>query len=264
MGFCTVLQYATDGLIQTQYSYFVINALLIILAVLAMGIGFGFKTIYCIVVSSLAMGILSNCSALHCVEGEFFYVRENMLIALIAGSLEAVGIGLVIRNGGSTGGTDIIAQTIAHYTPISVGTVSFCFNGLVVGSSGYFIGFQPMLFSVIGMFCSSFMVNYVLTGFGTRRSKTVYIISDDIDSIGDRVVHELKRSGTVWEATGYYTGLRHKILMVLVQNHQYQRLLRIISQEDPRAFVYVGEAYRVLGKGFAPLKKIADSTVAED
>ena len=121
-----------------------------------------------------------------------------------------------------------------------------------------------MLFSIIGMFCSSFMVNYVLTGFGTRRSKTVYIISDDIDSIGDRVVHELKRSGTVWEATGYYTGLRHKILMVLVQNHQYQRLLRIISQEDPRAFVYVGEAYRVLGKGFAPLKRIADSTVAED
>ena len=52
--------------------------------------------------------------------------------------------------------------------------------------------------------------------------------------------------------------------MVLVQNHQYQRLIRIINQEDPSAFVYVGEAYRVMGKGFAPLRKVADTTVAED
>ena len=121
-----------------------------------------------------------------------------------------------------------------------------------------------MLFSIIGMFCSSFMVNYVLTGIGTRRSKTVYVISDNIETIGERVVKELKRSGTVWEATGFYTGKKHHIIMVLVQNHQYQRLIRIINQEDPSAFVYVGEAYRVMGKGFAPLRKVADTTVAED
>ena len=90
------------------------------------------------------------------------------------------------------------------------------------------------------------------------------MLENDLAVIGERVVNEMKRSGTVWEATGFYTGKKHKILMVLVQNHQYQRLLRIINQEDPSAFVYVGEAYRVLGKGFSPLRKIADTTVAED
>ena len=242
---------------------FLVNLPLITVGVFVFGFKYSIKTF---IGSSLLSIWVSTLGKLTGYTG-FLDVSEpvNILLsAIFVGVLLGTGIGLTMKSGCNTGGTDIIAQTIAHYTPIAVGTVSFCFNCLVVGSSGYFIGFQPMLFSVIGMFCSSFMVNYVLTGFGTRRSKTVYIISDNIDSIGDRVVHELKRSGTVWEATGYYTGLRHKILMVLVQNHQYQRLLRIISQEDPRAFVYVGEAYRVLGKGFAPLKRIADSTVAED
>ena len=95
MGLCTVIQYATGGVIQAQYSYFVINALLIIVAVIAMGIGFGFKTIYCIVMSSLAMQLLESWPALASVEGNFFYVPERVLIPIIAGVLEALGIGLV-------------------------------------------------------------------------------------------------------------------------------------------------------------------------
>ena len=242
---------------------FLVNLPLITVGVLVFGFKYSLKTF---IGSSLLSIWVSTLGRITGYTG-FLDVSEpvNILLsAVFGGVLLGSGIGLTMKSGCNTGGTDIIAQTVAHYTPIAVGTVSFFINGLVVGASGYFIGFQPMLFSIIGMFCSSFMVNYVLTGFGTRRSKTVYIISDNIDTIGYRVVHELKRSGTVWEATGFYTGKNHKILMVLVQNHQYQRLLRIINQEDPRAFVYVGEAYRVLGKGFAPLKKVADTTVAED
>ena len=69
MGLCTIVQYATGGFIQAQYSYIVINAVLIIVAVLAMGIGFGFKTIYCIVVSSLAMGLVGSLDFLHSAPG---------------------------------------------------------------------------------------------------------------------------------------------------------------------------------------------------
>ena len=242
---------------------FFVNLPLIAVGIFVFGLKYSLKTFIGSTLLSFWVSFFGNLTGYT----GFLDVTEpvNILLsAIFGGVLLGTGIGITMKSGCNTGGTDIIAQTIAHYTPIAVGTVSFCFNGLVVGASGYFIGFQPMLFSIIGMFCSSFMVNYVLTGIGTRRSKTVYVISDDIATIGKRVVNELKRSGTVWEATGFYTGKKHKILLVLVQNHQYQRLLRIINQEDPTAFVYVGEAYRVLGKGFAPLRKIADTTVAED
>ena len=112
MGLCTIIQYATAGVIPAQYSYVVINAVLIIIAVLAMGIGFGFKTIYCIAVSTLAMGIVSGLETLHCVPGGFFYIQERVLIPIVAGAFEAVGIGLVLRYGGSTGGTDIVALMV--------------------------------------------------------------------------------------------------------------------------------------------------------
>ncbi len=187
-----------------------------------------------------------------------------LLSALFGGIMLGTGIGITMKAGCNTGGTDIIAQSIAHYTPLAVGTISFCFNALVVGSSGYFIGLQPMLFSIIGMACSSYMVNYVLTGFGTRRSKAVYIVSDNMERIGKDIVKEMKKTGTLLDGTGVYTQHEHKILLVLVQNHQYQKLLRIINRDDPKAFVFVNEAYNVMGKGFVPLKKVADATTAED
>ena len=112
MGLCTIIQYATGGFLQAQYTYIGINAILIVIAVLAMGIGFGFKTIYCIVVSSFAMGLLGSIEAIHSVPGEFFFIQEKVLIPVFAGALEAVGIGLVLRYGGSTGGTDIISLMI--------------------------------------------------------------------------------------------------------------------------------------------------------
>ena len=74
MGLCTVVQYATGGFIQAQYSYIALNAILIVVAVLAMGIGFGFKTIWCIVVSTLAMQLLAGAEFMHSVPGQFFFV----------------------------------------------------------------------------------------------------------------------------------------------------------------------------------------------
>ena len=131
MGLCTIIQYATGGVIQAQYSYIVVNALLIIIAVLAMGIGFGFKTIYCILMSSVAMQIIGGVTALHCIPGEFFYMQETVLIPIMAGFLEAVGIGLVLRYGGSTGGTDIIALMINKFWPISL-SMAFLVTDLII------------------------------------------------------------------------------------------------------------------------------------
>ena len=102
MGLSTIIQYATGGLIPAQYTYIAINALLILIAVFAMGIGFGFKTIYAIMMSTLAMHLIAGATWLQCIPGEFFYVKDTLLVPVIAGTLEATGLGLVIRFGGST------------------------------------------------------------------------------------------------------------------------------------------------------------------
>ena len=131
MGLCTVIQYATG--LPAQYTYIAVNALLIIVAVIAMGIGFGFKTIWCIAVSSVVMDLIARVPALHAIPGEFFFMEERLLIPVVAGVFEAVGLGLVLRYGGSTGGTDIIAVMINKYWPISLSTVFLVSDVVICG-----------------------------------------------------------------------------------------------------------------------------------
>ena len=139
MGLCTIIQYATADLIPAQVSYIAINAVLMVVAVLAMGIGFGFKTIYCIVVSTLAMGLISGIEVLHSVPGEFFYIEERVLVPIFAGVLEALGIGLILRYGGSTGGSDIVALMVNKYWPVSLST-TFLIMGVI---SSFIMGWGP-------------------------------------------------------------------------------------------------------------------------
>ncbi len=183
-----------------------------------------------------------------------------LLSALFGGVLMGTGIGLTMKSGSNTGGTDIISQSVAKYFPIRVGTVSFMVNAVVVSCGGAFLGLQQMLFAIIAMFLSSQMTNYVLMGFGTNRAKAVYILSNDyIAQISQRVMTELHRGGTVLQGTGIYTDKAHSLLIVIVPNNQLNYLMKIIDAEDPLAFVFITEAYEVLGRGFASLKKVAES-----
>ena len=182
-----------------------------------------------------------------------------LLSAMFGGVLMGIGIGLTMRSGSNTGGTDVISQVVSHYFPLRVGTVSFSVNAVVVSCGGIFLGLQPMLFAIIAMFLSSQLTNYVLLGFGTNIAKAVYILSDEhVPDISQRVITELHRGGTVLQGTGIYTDKAHSLLIVIVPNNQLNYLMKIISAEDPSAFVFVTEAYEVLGRGFVSLKKAAE------
>ncbi len=240
-----------------------VNIPLIAVGMAVFGVKYGLKTLIGSSLLSAWVSLLSRLTGYRSIL-DVSAPAYVLLSAVFGGVLLGCGIGLTMKSGCNTGGADIIAQSIAHFTPVPVGTISFCFNALVVGASGYYIGLEPMLFSIIGMFCSSYTVNYVLTGFGTRRSKAVYIVSDHMEEIGHAVVEEMHKTGTLLSGTGVYTNTEHKILLVLVQNHQYQRLLRLVNAHDPAAFVFVNEAYNVMGKGFSELRRVADATTAED
>lgn len=254
MGLCTIIQYATGGFIQAQYSYIVINALLIIIAVLAMGIGFGFKTIYCIIVSSIAMGILSEITSIHCLPGSFFFVKETLLIPVIAGAMEAVGIGLVLRVGGSTGGTDIIALMVNKFWPISL-SVAFLITDLVICSLLLFLPgkvFSDMCYGLVELVTFSLMIDMVVGG--KKSSYQLLVFSEHYDVIADHIIHKMERGVTLLKAQGWYTKSDKNVLLILISQKELPSLTRVIKDTDPRAFMSISPTNNVYGEGFEEIK----------
>ena len=254
MGLCTVIQYATGGLIPAQYSYFAVNALLIIIAIIAMGIGFGFKTIYCIVMSSVAMQIVASIPEVHSVAGQFFYVRETLLIPIIAGILEAVGLGLVLRFGASTGGTDIIALMINKYWPVSLSKV-FLISDFVIVCLLLFLPdktFTDMVYGFVEIITFSALIDYVVGG--NRTSFQLLVFSDHYADIADHITRNMNRGVTVLSAQGWYTGQEKNVLLILISRKQLPELTRVIKDVDPKAFMSVSSTNNVYGEGFDEIK----------
>lgn len=254
MGLCTVVQYATGGMIPAQYSYFAVNALLIIVAVIAMGIGFGFKTIYCIVMSSLAMEVVASIPEIHSVAGQFFFVRETLLIPIIAGLLEAVGLGLVLRYGASTGGTDIIALMINKYWPVSLSKV-FLISDLVIVALLLFLPdktFTDMIYGLVEIITFSALIDYVVGG--DKSSYKLLVFSDRYADIADHIIHNMDRGVTVLSARGWYTKQEKNVLLILISRKQLPNLTKVIKEVDPKAFMSVSSTNNVYGEGFEEIK----------
>lgn len=254
MGLCTIIQFATKGLIQAQYSYIAINAVLIIIAMFAMGIGFGFKTIYCIVVSTLAMGILGGLESIHSIPGGFFFVQERVLVPVIAGALEALGIGIIIRYGGSTGGTDIVALMVNKYWPVSL-SVTFLVTDLVICSLLLLLpdkNFSDMCYGLESLVVFSLMVDIVVGG--KRSSYQLLVFSERYSEIADHIINNMDRGVTVLRAQGWYTKQDKNVLLILISQKQLPSLTKVIKDTDPRAFMSISPTNNVYGEGFEEIK----------
>ena len=254
MGLCTVIQYATAGFIKAQYSYVVINAVLIIIAVLLMGIGFGFKTIYCIAVSTLAMGLVSRLGVLHCVPGGFFYIQERVLIPIVAGVFEAVGIGLVLRYGGSTGGTDIVALMVNKYWPVSL-SMAFRVADLVICAMLLFLpdkNFSDMCYALEEVVVFSMMIDTVVGG--KRSSYQLMVFSEKYGEIADHIIQNMDRGVTVLKAQGWFTKKEKNVLYILISQRELPSLTKVIRETDPKAFMSVSPTNNVYGEGFEEIK----------
>lgn len=254
MGLCTIIQYATGDLIPAQVSYIAINAVLMVIAVLAMGIGFGFKTIYCIVVSTLAMGLISGMDALHSVPGEFFYIEEKVLVPIFAGVLEALGIGLILRYGGSTGGSDIVALMINKYWPVSLST-TFLIMDLFICAALLLLpekNFSDMCYGLEMVVVFSFMVDTVVGG--KKSSYQLFVFSDRYKEIADYIIYKMERGVTVLQAQGWYTKKSREVLMILISQKELPSLNKVIKDIDPRAFMSISATNNVYGEGFEEMK----------
>lgn len=247
-GLATVIQYATNGLIQVSYSYLVINVALVVIGTLVLGRGFGAKTIYSIILSSILLRVLPDmipwCSN----------IQEPFINALLGGAIGGVGIYMIFLQGGSTGGTDIIALIIGKYREVSPGTVFMWCDLLIIGSIIFLPdkGLQDVVYGYIQMVSFTYTLDMLLTG--NKQSVQIMIFSSKYKEIADALVHQKDKGVTALNATGWYSQTDTRVLLVVVRKYNLTEVMRTIKDIDDHAFTSVTQVQSVYGQGFDQIK----------
>lgn len=261
-GIAAIVYYALK--IPMGYTYFVVNAILLAIAMKILGSGFGGKTIYAIVLASVMLNIWP-----HILPDAFirdFALANGKLICNIAGGvMSGVGIGLAISHGGSTGGTDIIALLINKYRNISPGKILLWVDVLVILSAlivpsydadGNKLVFAERIATTVYGFVLIAVNSYVLDLYlaGSKQSVQVMIFSQKYQELADAVAFDLKRGVSILPAYGWYSKSENKVLMVVARKSALNNLLKKVKEIDPEAFISVTSAMGVYGKGFDTIK----------
>jgi uncharacterized membrane-anchored protein YitT (DUF2179 family) len=176
---------------------------------------------------------------------------DPLLYTLFGGLLDGLGIGLVLRGRGTTGGTDIVAQLLNRYRGLPFGQVLILVNGVILFGAALVVGLIPVLYALVVNYVSGRVVDFVQEGGSYARAAMV--ITDNHRAVQDAVFQQLGRGVTVLEARGGYTDTSRPALYIVVARTQVTLLKRIIADLDPCAFVVVSEAHEVLGEGFQPV-----------
>ena len=254
-GIATLIFYATG--ISTGISVFVINGILVLISLKVLGPSFGIKTVYSIIVSSVFFFFLQRWITDPMLAGEIKpFVEEKILAAILGGGLAGLAIGVAFTQGGSTGGTDIVAMMICKYRNISQGRVILLID-IVIISCSYFVieedKIQAIIYGFVVMGVCSYCIDLVLTG--NKQSVQAFIFTSKPQEVAERIVNEMHRGVTVIKGTGWYTKHEGDILMVVAHKRESQMILRIVKDEDPKAFMTMNTVMGAYGKGFEQIRK---------
>ena len=254
-GIATLIFYATG--ISTGMSVFVINAILVLISLKVLGPSFGIKTVYSIIVASVFFYVLQRYITEPMLAGEMpLFVNEKFLSALIGGALAGTAIGIAFTQGGSTGGTDIVAMMVCKYRNISQGKVILFCDIVIIGCS-YFVletdKIQAIIYGFVVMGVCSYCIDLVLTG--NKQSVQAFIFTSHPEKVADRIINEMHRGVTVIKGTGWYTKRDGNILMVVTHKRESQQIFRIVKEEDPKAFMTMNTVMGAYGQGFEMIRK---------
>ena len=236
--------------------YFGINVGLLILAWFVLGRGFGIKTIYSILLSTLLFRVLGSESMrfLWSVEGEVLYVGDGILVPIIGGLLEAIGLSLIILRGGSTGGTDILALIVNKFWPITIGRFYVMADFVVITLLIFVPGhcFTDVVYGYITMGVCAYVLDLIT--LGKESSVQVLIFSNKLQLIGDYITRIMGRGVTALKAIGWFTQEDRQVLMVMLRKIELTDLVKAVKEIDPKAFVTIVPANSVYGEGFDEMK----------
>ncbi len=243
-GLATTIYYLSD--IPVGITVFILNMILILFSMKNIGASFGIKTIFGVTALSIFLGIFQKLI-------KASPVSDLFMASIIGGILIGVGIGIAFSQGGSTGGTDIIAKIINKYRNISPGKVILISDVFIISSSYIvFNSIEKIVYGLVVMAVVAYTVDIFLEG--AKQSLQVFIFSKEYQKIADRIGEDIDRGITILNGVGWYSDKETKVLLVILRKYEAHNIYRIIKEIDPNAFMSVSKVMGVYGKGFDRIK----------
>ncbi len=225
----------------------IINGALLLLGLVVLGKQCTVKTIYS---SALYTGLIYLFELIGKVADIQHPVTGGSTFLALTYSILLFGVGgaLIFNCGASSGGTDIIALILKKYTRLNIGVALFVVDFIVVSITIYSVSIEIALYSFMGLFAKSFLLDSIIEGLG--RTKYITVITCMPDEIGKYIIEEVNHSYTVYEAKGGYSGEPKKVILTICKRNEAWKLKTKIKQIDPSAFIIISNANEIMGKGF--------------
>jgi uncharacterized membrane-anchored protein YitT (DUF2179 family) len=258
-GLAAIVYYATQ--FPNSYTYFLVNAALLIIGLRILGWKFLVKTIYAIIILTILLEFMRNAVPLD-ENGRFVKILgegQDFMSLVIGCIMTGSALGIVFLNNGSTGGTDIIAASVNKFHNVSLGTVLTFVDFIIIGSCFFIPQFGNMLqrcTMVVFGFCTMVIENYILDYIMEKRRESVQflIFSNKWQEIANAIGTKMDHGVTILDGHGWYTGEERKVLCILARKNESIMIFRLIKMIDPNAFVSQSSVTGVYGEGFDEMK----------
>ena len=221
----------------------VINVLFLVVGFLVLDKGFGFRTVYC---SLLSAGMIQVFSWVFPMSGPL--TDQLVLELFFAVILPALGSAILFNIGASSGGTDIAAMILKKYTGMDVGRALLVSDVVIAAAALFVFDIRAGLCSLLGLALKSVLVDSAIESFNRR--KAFFVITSHPEEVCDYVTHTLVRGATVWQAQGAYTHEVNHVVLTVLSRGQAVMLRRHLKEVDPHAFLIVANSSEIFGKGF--------------
>jgi len=238
-GIATVLHYVFE--LPVGWTMLVLNIPLFLAGVAFLGKSVGIKTL----VGSLLFSFFTE------ITESFPVPTQDLILSTVYGGVVlGLGLGLVFRGRGSTGGTDLASMILHHFVPsISEGQGILIIDFFVIILSGLTFNWELAMYGWISLFISSKVIDLILEGF--NYAKAVYIISTQAEEVSRKIMTELDRGVTLFNAKGGYSREEKNVLLCVITRFEIAKLKGIVHEIDPKAFVIIHDVHEVLGEGFS-------------
>ncbi|MEI2663000.1 YitT family protein [Rossellomorea sp. LJF3] len=218
---------------------FILNIPFFFIGYKQIGKTFAFSTLYGIIILSISTTFLHPVAA---------FTQDILLASLFGGIVLGIGVGMVIRYGGSLDGTEILAILSSKRLPFSVGEIIMFVNLFILASAGFVFSWDRAMYSLLAYYVAFKLIDITIKGLD--ESKSVWIISENYDEIGDALLHRLGRGVTYLKGEGAFSGDDKKVIFCVITRLEEAKLKDIVAEHDPSAFLAIADIAEVRGGQF--------------
>ena len=248
IGVASIVYWGTG--IPVQETFFVINAVLLLVALKVLGWHFCAKTVYGVVVFTVASAVLQRV-----MPPDLHLLADQKFMACMVGAVFlGTSVGLGLSAGGSTGGSDVIAAMVHKYRDVSLGhIILFCDLTIITSSYVVLRDWEKVLYGYVLLFVISFVVDHIVNSL--RQSVQFFIISDKYQEIGEAINEIADRGCTMLNGNGFFPKKAIKVIFCIAKKSESNFIFELIDEIDPNAFVAQSAVVGVYGQGFDHVKK---------